>query len=287
VEFTLEGRQLGSLAAEIRPDPRGLTAVSFVTEHEAFKVRGEGSWLVENDGPQTRAKLELNTDNVGESLVPLGFDRLMEARTGVLTADVIWVGSPTAGWMRTVDGEVSVSADNGTLNEIEPGAGRVFGLMSVAALPRRLALDFRDVFNKGLKFDSLSGSFTLLDGDAYTDNLKFDGPAAEIGIVGRTGLREQDYEQQAIVTAKVSRTLPAVGGILAGAGVGAALLIFTEIFKKPLAGIGQASYCVTGSWEEPAIERLTPAQLQDGEVCADLLPNRTSAQLAPVSGAGL
>ncbi len=284
VEFTLDGRQFGSLAAEIRPDPRGLNAISFITEHPAFKVTGEGSWLVENDGPRTRAKLQLNTTSVGETLVPLGFDRLMEAQQGVLSADVTWVGSPTAGWMRTVRGEVTVSADNGTLNEIEPGAGRVFGLMSVAALPRRLALDFRDVFNKGLKFDSLSGTFILVDGDAYTDNLKFDGPSAEIGIVGRTGLREQDYQQQAIVTAKVGRTLPAVGGILAGPGVGAALLIFTEIFKKPLKGIGQASYCVTGSWEEPAIERLSPTQLQEGEVCADLLPSRATAGLAPVGG---
>ena len=275
-EFVLEGRQFGSLVADIRPDPRGLRAVSFVTEHAAFKVQGEGSWLVENDGHRTRAAIELSSSDVGATLVPLGFDRLMEADQGEIGAEVSWDGSPTSGWMRTVEGQVTVGADNGALNEIDPGAGRVFGLMSVVALPRRLALDFRDVFNKGLSFDSLTGNYTLVNGDAYTNNLKFDGPAAEIGIVGRTGLRERDYQQQAIVTAKVSRTLPAVGGILGGPGVGAALLLFTEIFRGPLKGIGQASYCITGSWDEPEIDRLTPAQLQDNTLCADLLPDENA-----------
>jgi uncharacterized protein (TIGR02099 family) len=286
-EFVLDGRQFGTLVADIRPDPRGLRAVSFVTEQEAFNVQGDGSWLVETDGARTRANVKLSSSDVGATLVPLGFDRLMEAKQGEIGAEVSWDGSPTSGWMRTVDGRVTVGADNGALNEIEPGAGRVFGLMSIVALPRRLALDFRDVFNKGLSFDSLTGSYTLVDGDAYTNDLKFDGPAAEIGIVGRTGLKARDYQQQAIVTAKVSRTLPAVGGILAGPGVGAALLLFTEIFRGPLKGIGQASYCVTGSWDEPQVDRLTPAQLQDSALCADLLPNETTANNVVVGGGPL
>jgi uncharacterized protein YhdP len=55
--------------------------------------------------------------------------------------------------------------------------------------------------------------------------------------------------------------------------VAAALLIFTRIFKKPLGGIGRASYCVTGTWSEPVVERLTDEQLEEGAVCAELPPN--------------
>jgi uncharacterized protein YhdP len=64
--------------------------------------------------------------------------------------------------------------------------------------------------------------------------------------------------------------LPTVGAVIGGPGVGAALLIFTRIFKEPLKGIGRASYCITGSWDDPAVERLTPEQLEAGELCADL-----------------
>ena len=146
------------------------------------------------------------------------------------------------------------------------------GLLSVTTLPRRLALDFRDVFNKGLVFDEINGDFTIVDGNAYTDNLKVTGPVAEIGVIGRTGLRDRDYRQQAVVTAEPGNVLPTVG-LLGGPAVAAALLIFTRIFKEPLKGIGRASYCVSGSWNEPMVERLTPEQLERGEICAELPPS--------------
>ena len=86
------------------------------------------------------------------------------------------------------------------------------GLLSISALPRRLALDFRDVFNRGLVFDDINADFVIVDGNAYTDNLKLTGPVAEIGLIGRTGLRDRDYRQQAIVTAEPGKVLPTVGG---------------------------------------------------------------------------
>ena len=164
--------------------------------------------------------------------------------------------------------------EKGSLVDVEPGgAGRAAGLLSISALPRRLALDFRDVFNRGLVFDDITADFVIVDGNAYTDNLKLTGPVAEVGFIGRTGLRDHDYRQQAVVTAEPGKVLPTVGALLAGPQVAAALLIFTRIFKKPLGGIGRASYCVTGSWSEPIVERLTDEQLEEGALCAELPPN--------------
>jgi uncharacterized protein YhdP len=74
------------------------------------------------------------------------------------------------------------------------------------------------------------------------------------------------------VTAEPGKVLPTVGGLIGGPGVGAALLIFTRIFKEPLKGIGRASYCVTGDWDAPKVERLSAEQLQEGRICAELPP---------------
>ena len=73
------------------------------------------------------------------------------------------------------------------------------------------------MFNKGLAFDDIKGDFVVIDGNAYTDNLKLTGPAAEIGIIGRTGLRDHDYRQQAVVTSEPGNLLPTVG-LLGGPG---------------------------------------------------------------------
>ena len=284
-DFALGDRELGELNADISAEPLGLSMNTFATDAGSYAIKGSGRWTTRGDKQSTRIALTLTTTDIAASLEGLGsMQGMLDGSAAQLTADVSWEGGPTADWTASVAGEVSLSMDDGSVYAIEPGAGRVVGLMSIAALPRRLALDFRDVFQKGLRYDKVRGSFLLIDGDAYTNNLKLEGPVAEIGIVGRVGLKDRDYQQQAVVTAEAGKMLPAVGGILAGPGVGAALLLFTQIFKEPLKGMGRASYCVTGSWDEPSVERLTPAELAEGPLCVDLPPEPASAMANDAGG---
>jgi uncharacterized protein YhdP len=168
-----------------------------------------------------------------------------------------WPGGPAEDFLAGLDGEVGLRFGAGTLADVEPGAGRVFGLMSVVALPRRMSLDFSDVFDKGFAFDTIIGTFNIEKGQAYTCNLSLEGPAADVVIVGRAGLATRDYEQTALVSANVGNTLPIVAAVVAGPQVAAALLIFSQIFKKPLQEVGQIYYGIDGSWDEPIIEVAT------------------------------
>ena len=83
--------------------------------------------------------------------------------------------------------------------------------------------------------------------------------------------------------AEPGKVLPTVGVLLGGPAVAAALLLFTRIFKEPLKGIGRASYCVSGSWQEPMVERLSQEQLEKGEICAELPPNGALGKPAEVA----
>ena len=168
--------------------------------------------------------------------------------------DLNWSGGPRSEIFSSLNGDVQVRFGAGQLDEIEPGAGRLFGLMSIVALPRRLSLDFTDVFDKGFGFDSIEGSFHIVDGEAYTCNLTLVGPAADIAIIGRASLTEREYEQAAVVSANFGNSLPVVGAVVAGPQVAAALLIFSQIFKKPLQEMGQVYYGINGSWDDPLIE---------------------------------
>jgi len=276
-EFGLGQRRLGRVDAELLSDPLGLRLVAFESATDSFSAQGSGGWFVGDSGDTTRFAVSLTSTNVAKTLDQLGFDPIIEAQGLDATASVHWPGPPSGDWMQHIGGDFSLHATKGSLLDVAPGAGRVIGLLSFTALPRRLALDFRDVFNKGLAFDAIKGDFVVIDGNAYTDNLKLTGPVAEIGVIGRTGLRDHDYRQQAVVTAEPSNVLPTVG-LLGGPAVAAALLIFTRIFKEPLKGLGRVAYCVSGSWQEPSVERLTAEQLGKGEICAELPP--TAAPVA-------
>ncbi|HEX5048405.1 MAG TPA: YhdP family protein [Gammaproteobacteria bacterium] len=280
-EFAVGQRLLGRLDAEILSDPLGLRLASFESSSESFSAQGSGGWFVGADGSETtRFAVSVSSTDLAKTFAALGFDPIIEGKSAEVTASVYWPGAPNADWMQHVGGDVALKAEKGSLIDVAPGAGRVVGLLSLSTLPRRLALDFRDVFNRGLVFDEITADFVLVDGNAYTDNLKLTGPVAEVGAIGRTGLRDKDYRQQFVVTAEPGKVLPTVGALLGGPGVAAALLIFTRIFKKPLAGIGRASYCVTGSWAEPMVERLTAEQLEKGELCAELPPGAKPAEVA-------
>jgi len=135
----------------------------------------------------------------------------------------------------------------------------VLGLASLGELRRRLALDFSDLTDKGFAFDTVRGSFDLHDGSAQTEDVLVKGPAAEIGLIGRVGLKNHDYDQTAVVTGNVSSTLP-LAAFVAGPVVGGVALVFTQVFKRPLKGLARAYYRITGSWDNPTVERIKSAE---------------------------
>ena len=277
-DFVVGNWRFGALDADIEADPEGLNVASFTGRSEGFFMEGSGGWYQRPQGQETRVVLAASSENVAGALEQLGFDAITEAERAQLALNVYWPSAPSPGWEESITGGLNLRLERGSVLNLDPGAGRMVGLMSITALPRRLALDFRDVFNRGLVFDEMSGDFVIIDGNAYTDNLHLTGPVVDIGVVGRTGLRDRDYQQHAVVTSEPGRILPAVG-FLASPQVAAALLLFSEIFKEPLNGATRASYCVTGSWSEPLVERQTPEQLEQNRLCADL--PQLAEQVAP------
>ncbi len=271
--FVIGDRNFGNLYAEILSIPSGINLNLLETKSNSFSIKGNGSWTMDYNRHYSNLDFNLISNDVISTLHDLSFEQIIVSDRMSLEAKLSWPGKPLSILsFYEIGGELSLLMEEGSVLDLDPGANRMVGLFSIAALPRRLALDFSDVFNKGLSFDEVSGDFILDQGHAYTDNLRLIGPVADIGIIGRTGLYDRDYQQQAVVTSEPGNLLPTMG-FLAGPGVGAAMLIFSQVFKEPLKGIGTASYCMSGSWENPTIERLDFSESSDVEFCADLLPN--------------
>jgi uncharacterized protein YhdP len=257
-EFGIGNRRLGQLAADFEKTNRGLEASNLVTTDATYTISGGAGWIVdayEESGQRTFFDAELKSTNAQDTFNRLDYEPGIIGDSMAIDLSVGWAGGPRQDFMSLINGDVSVDLGAGRLADVEPGAGRVFGLMSFTALPRRLALDFRDVFDTGFSFDRITGNFRLVNGEAFTCDLTVAGTSADVGIVGRTGLVTRDYNQSAIVSANVGNTLPVVGGLIGGPQVAAALFVFSQVFRKPLKDVGQAYYSVAGSWDEPIIDR--------------------------------
>jgi uncharacterized protein YhdP len=165
-----------------------------------------------------------------------------------------WPGSPGAFSLATLSGSLKAEVGEGRMLEVDPGgSGRILGLLSLAEIPRRLSLDFSDFFKKGFAFNNVKGDFLFSDGVARTDNLRIDGPAAEIRVSGSTQMRDKLYDQRVEVLPKAGGVLPALGFLVggpAGAAVGA---VAQGVFNKPLKQTTRVVYHVTGPWAKPVV----------------------------------
>ena len=260
-DMAFGSRQFGAVDATFVRTADGLESAEILAKDETFEIVGTGKWVFdesEPSGSRSSVTVSLTSTDVRKTMNRLDYDPGIDGEDLAMLLNLSWSGGPRDDLLESLDGEVQVRIGKGKLEEVKPGAGRVFGLLSIAALPRRLALDFRDVFGKGFAFDEIKGTFMLVDGETFTCDLSLEGPAADIGIVGRAGLVNRDYEQTAVVSANFGNALPVAGALVAGPQVAAALLIISQIFKKPLQKVTQVYYGIGGSWDEPLIETTTP-----------------------------
>jgi uncharacterized protein (TIGR02099 family) len=253
-------RRFGDTTATLAKLDDGVALKQLIVTSPNMNVSAHGDWRGKDAGIG-RIQGTLTSSDVQSTLKDLGYADVIQAKTGKVDFDLNWIGAPTAEALAQVAGHVQLSLDKGQVTGVKPGAGRVLGLASIAALPRRLALDFSDLTDKGLAFDTVRGDFDLRDGNAYTENVLLKGPAGEIGLIGRVGLKNKDYDQTAVVTGNVGNSLsiPVASALVGGPVVGAAVLLFTQVFKQPLKGLTRGYYRITGSWDNPTVERIKSA----------------------------
>jgi uncharacterized protein (TIGR02099 family) len=262
-DLTFDGRNFGHVQAEFARGTAGMTLNQFTMTHAAFTAKGRGSWLMRERGAECRLEFEADSGDVLGFMNAMQLGSLVAGRHGRVSASLSWPGPPEVSAIERLSGRLEISARDGRLTSVEPGAGRVFGLMSLAHLPRRLALDFGDLTGEGLSFDTMTGTFQLTDGEAYTDNLTLRGSAAEIGLAGRASLRHRTYDQTAVVTGQLGASLGVAGALAGGPVVGAALLLFSQVFKEPLKGATRGYYRITGSWDDPQVKRVDAREVKD------------------------
>ncbi len=273
-EFAIGTRFLGTVHAELQKTPDGLETTDLLAKDPSFEISGTGRWVVDEsdaEGSHSYLTARMKSTDVVATMRRLDYEPGIVSDEFSLDFDIDWSGGPRNDFRESLNGDVTVRVGTGQLSEVEPGAGRMFGLMSVVALPRRLSLDFRDVFNKGFGFDQIRGRFLLTNGQTFTCNLSLEGPAAQIGVVGRAGLVDRDYDQTAVVSASFGNALPVVGAALGGPTVAAVVLIFSQIFKKPLSEVGQLYYGISGSWDDPTIDSVTAEEFAEQGIRAGCL----------------
>lgn len=232
-------------------------------------LSGKGKWQF-GSGNLTQLDFKIDSSDIGRLLDRLGYAGAVRGGTAQLAGKIGWSGPPVALDYATLSGEMIVDAGKGQFVKLDPGMGKLLGLISLQSLPRRISLDFRDIFSEGFAFDSINGKLSMQNGLMRTDRLQIDGPAARVVMRGEADLQHETQRLEVNVQPDLGGSA-ALGVALLNPLAGVATLLAHKILQDPLNQIFGFDYLVTGKWDDPKVEKVARSKFLPAPV--PRLPN--------------
>jgi uncharacterized protein (TIGR02099 family) len=253
-QFLFKERPLGTvhIAAENRD---GYWNARVDAKNDDGVVEVTGRWRLSATEPDTRIEFKVDAKSIEKLLARFGYPDTVRRGSANLSGNLSWNGSPFTVGYPTLAGSLKLDASNGQFVKLEPGVGRLLGVLSLQSLPRRLTLDFRDVFSDGFAFDSIGGQFAVGRGIMDTKDLQIQGPAAKVLMSGSVDLAAETQNLKVRVQPAVGNTV-ALGAMIANPVAGAVVWAAQKLLQDPLDQAFAFEYAVTGSWADPKVEKI-------------------------------
>lgn len=252
--FVLDDRELGRLNLLADPDARGWRLRQLNIENPDAHLAVSGRWSTEGT-PRTDVDVKLQVSDIGAFFRRMKYPEGIAGGTATLEGPVGWQGNPTRLDIRSLTGRLKLEARNGRFNQVSPGAAKLLGVVSLQALPKRLAFDFDDIFRKGFTFDRIDANVEIAAGTARTSDFTMEGSAAKVSMTGTVDLGAETQNLILRVTPSLSESI-AVAGAIVNPAVGVAALIAQKALKDPFSSFAAFEYSLTGTWAEPVVTRL-------------------------------
>lgn len=257
--LTWKGRQLGHLEMLLNGDGNDVVMQNLRLTNPDGVFSATGRWSAATDKTQLNTKLEIS--NAGKIMSRYGYSEGFKDGSGTLESDLTWAGSPADFNYGSLDGKLKLKTGKGRFLQVNPGAAKLLGVLSLQSLPKRISLDFTDVISPGFQFDSITGEATIEHGLLKTNDFKMVGAAAKITLNGQVDLERETQNLKV-------RVLPTIGdnvsllSFAAGPAVGVSVLLANKILRDPLDKLVAFDYNVSGSWADPKVERLGQPKAQ-------------------------
>lgn len=262
--FELGGKRLGRLQVVAANVDRGGTAAWQLQKLEIVNpestMSATGQWAREPGAASRRMSLALSLDfrDGGALLARLGVPDALRASSGRIEGEMNWRGSPFSLDLATLNGHLKLDVAKGQFLKASAGAGRLLGVLSLQALPRRITLDFRDVFSEGFAFDGITATAGIGNGVLETRDFKMRGVAASVLIEGRIDVRNETQQLHVLVLPEVSAASASLAyALMANPAIGLGTFVAQMVLRDPLSRALSHEYEIAGTWNDPQVKPIT------------------------------
>jgi uncharacterized protein (TIGR02099 family) len=260
--FAVAGRELGQLEVRASNQDGGWRLDSFAMYRPETQLTGSGAW--QPSERHSKFDFTLTTADIGAFAGVMGYANIVRGGKAKLTGQLEWNGEPTSIDYPTLSGQLELSAKNGRFERLEPGVGRLLGILSLQALPRRATLDFRDVFSEGFVFADIAGKVAVSNGVMRTDKIEIAGPAARALMKGEADLSAETQDLRVTVRPTLTESV-AIGAAVVNPAAGAVAYLAQKALGDPIEKMFSYDYTVTGNWVEPIVTKVGILPVQSGK----------------------
>ena len=252
----IDGKEKGSLT--LRAYPEG--SKWFVRELSTIGADGtltlSGVWDTSYDIPRVDYHVRFDVKDAGSFLKRVENTDMVLGGEGILEGEVGWSGGPFSVDFPTLRGDLRMIVRKGQFATVKPGVANLVGLLSLQALPRRIVLDFRDVFSSGFSFDKIESEIKIKDGVASTDLFVMTGVSAAVLLTGSIDFVRKEQDLEVFVTPDLSSATAVIGAIAASPVIGVATFVLQKLFGSPADRLATRRFRVTGAWDHPLVEKV-------------------------------
>jgi uncharacterized protein (TIGR02099 family) len=271
-DFELRQRDLGRLQVQAsnRASPGGhnewrLQQLALQMPEASFSA--SGNWAVLGaasnagsaaTGPARRTALNFTLDirDAGQLLSRFGMADVVRRGQGQLAGQVAWRGAPSLPDYPSMTGKIRLDIETGQFLKAEPGLAKLLSVLSLQSLPRRLTLDFRDVFSEGFAFDFVRGDVQIEQGVASTNNLQMKGVNAAVLMEGRADIQHETQDLHVVVVPEINAMSASLVATAINPVVGLGSFLAQMFLRGPLMAAATQEFRIDGSWAEPQVTRL-------------------------------
>lgn len=271
--FQAAGKQVGRFELVGHPEGDDWRLRRLNIANPDGSLTGDGVWRANQAnaqgqaGAQTQVNLLLQISDAGKILARSGYPGTVKGGSGKLAASLSWGGHPGEFNYATLDGTLRLDTGKGQFLKMDPGAGKLLGILSLQALPKRITLDFTDVFSAGFQFDSINGNAAIKNGVIDTQDLRLDGSSAKVTMKGSVDLNNETQNLRVQILPTLGDSVSLLGAFAAGPVAGIGSLIINKVLGDPLDKLVSFEYNVSGTWSDPKVVKVgeTPvkANIQD------------------------
>jgi uncharacterized protein YhdP len=220
---------------------------------------------------------KLEIADAGQLLTRFGMKEVVRRGKGRMEGQVAWMGSPLTLDYPSMNGSFNINVEAGQFLKADPGLAKLLGVLSLQSLPRRLALDFRDVFSEGFAFDFFRGDVKIQQGIAETNNLQMKGVNAAVLMAGSADIARETQDIQVVVVPEINAgTASLVVGVINPA-IGLGTFLAQMFLRQPLTRAATQQFHIDGSWSDPRITRVEYKPVPEGRAAAASEPRPPKA----------